>query len=142
MLVRWAEVSDAEALRALNEAFNGDGVSTASEVAASLRENPCERVAVCEVDGALAGFLCAQVARSMCYRDRTAQMTELYVDPRHRRRGAASALIGFVEDALRVEGIDGFWLLTGASNMRAQGLYEQLGYARVGEVMYGKGYEG
>lgn len=138
MIVRWAQSSDARALWALNEAFNGANSNTAEQIEASLRDNGRERVAICVIDGEAVGFLCAQRLRSMCYSVEFAEFSELYVDPRYRRRGAAEAMMRFMEGALLESGIRDFHLQTGADNLTAQALYTKLGFANAGDVKFTK----
>lgn len=136
--LRLANVSDAGQLFLLNEAFNGEGSNTPEGIAASLEANAQERVAVAETDGHLIGFLCAQPLWSMCYGVRYVELTELYVDPAHRRRGVGGALIGFMEDSYRREGIEHFQLFTGGDNLNAQSLYRMCGYIDTEEMMFRK----
>ena len=95
--VRLARPDDAEPLCLLNARFNGAGLCTAAQVRAALACPGSEVVAVCELDGTLAGFACAQVKRSFCYPRPTAEITELFVDAPFRRQGIARRLLAFLE---------------------------------------------
>jgi ribosomal protein S18 acetylase RimI-like enzyme len=62
----------------------------------------------------------------------------LYVDslatsPRHRRRGAARALLAGAERRARVLGLDAVSLETDLGNERARALYESAGFEKAGE---------
>ena len=132
--VRRAVPADAAALELLNRAFNGDGIAPAAHIAASLASNPDEPVLIAHADNAPAGFICAQIKRSMCYNSPSAELTEMYVAPPHRRRGVASALIRALEAELTALGITEITVLTGDDNLPAQALYAATGYSPSGEL--------
>lgn len=137
--VRLARPDDAEPLCLLNARFNGVGVCTAAQVRAALACPGSEVVAVCELDGTLAGFACAQVKRSFCYPRPTAEITELFVDAPFRRQGIARRLLAFLEaHCMQVHGVDGFTLLTGTDNAPAQALYRATGYRAEDERAFAK----
>lgn len=142
--VRLASAADAEALCALNQAFNGEdggeGLADAAMIRASLAANPMEIVCLAEVSGKPAGFCCMLVKRSMCYDAPSAELTELYVAPEARRRGVAAALVSLAEQTCRERfGVDGFHLLTGCDNEAAQALYRKLGYCAKKDMYFSKG---
>ena len=84
------------------------------------------------------GFCCCQVIRSWCYPQPAAQLTELYVAPAHRRKGAAAGLLALAEKACAALGAEGLTLLTGEDNRTARAFYESQGYRLSGEVHYEK----
>ena len=136
--VRLAGESDAEILRIFNEEFNGVGDVTAESVRESLRTSS-EIVGVVEVDGTPVGFCCGQITRSFCYRESTAELTELYIREPYRRTGCASALLRFMEAICReTYHAESIRLLTGEDNCPARHLYESLGYTAEDEVLYTK----
>ena len=142
--VRLASAADAEALCALNLAFNGEdggeGLADAAMIRASLAANPMEIVCLAEVSGKPAGFCCMLVKRSMCYATPSAELTELYVAPEARRRGVAEALVRFAEAQCRERfGVDGFHLLTGCGNEAAQAFYRKVEYQEKKEMYFEKG---
>jgi ribosomal protein S18 acetylase RimI-like enzyme len=69
-------------------------------------------------------------------------MRVLAVPPRHRRRGAARALVTACLDLARVDGVKTFGLHTNEAMTEAAGLYEQLGFRRTREIprIYGFRY--
>jgi ribosomal protein S18 acetylase RimI-like enzyme len=140
MFVRLATPSDAAALLRLNDAFNGPG-SDIAHIEHSLRENPNEIVCVAELDSEAVGFCCAQLVSSICYKERSGEITELYVEPRARRKGLATGLMRLAERELISRGATGLKLLTGDDNFPARALYESLGYELDGEVHYAKDAE-
>ena len=73
--IRCAVPADAADLELLNRAFNGDDVANAAHIAESLVQNPGEPVFIARVNGEPAGFICAQIKRSMCYRAPSAELT-------------------------------------------------------------------
>lgn len=71
-------------------------------------------------------------------------ITTIGVAPEHRRRGLARRLLAHVEDALRKRRIGTIFLEVRASNLTAQNLYHNLGYAAVQrlEKYYNNGEDG
>ena len=141
MRVRIAAPADAPALVRLNEAFNGPGPGDIAHVEQSLNENPNEIVCIAELDGKAAGFCCAQLVSSMCYKEKSGEITEMYVEPFARRKGVATALMRLAERELIARGASSLKVLTGDDNISAQALYESLGYEQDGEVHYAKDAE-
>lgn len=142
MNIRRARPSDAEALGALNTAFNGPSPnSSAASIAALLEDNPQELVYIAYVGGEAAGFACAQLWRSVCYPSPCADIRELFVAPEHRRRGLARALLDALERELRAQGVEEAFLATGQDNKEARSLYEALGFALMEECVYSKSYD-
>lgn len=134
MTVRMACAADAEALRRLNEAFNEVDNVSAEDIRRALARS-AELVAVAEIDGQVIGFCCAQVHHSFCYGTPSAEITELYVDEAHQRRGCGSALLRFMEKVLREQhGVHALHLLTGCANQAAQALYRSVGYEAKAET--------
>ena len=132
--IRRAIPADAADLELLNRAFNGEDVADAAHIAESLVQNPEEPVFIARVNGEPAGFICAQIKRSMCYRVPSAELTEMFVAPPHRRKGVASALICALEAELSSRGITEITILTGNDNLPAQALYAAMGYEPSGEL--------
>lgn len=126
---RLARPEDASALTRLNAAFNGDTGVTPEDVRRSLLTRP-EVVVIAEADGEAAGFCCAQVHHSFCYPAPVAEVTEMYVDERFRRRGCAAGMLAFLEEHLRAaHAVDELHLLTGTGNRAAQAAYRRAGFA-------------
>lgn len=134
LLIRLAHPDDAETLRLMNLAFNGDTGVTADEIRRSLLTSP-EIVVVAELDGSPAGFCCAQVHRSFCYPAPVAEVTEMYVAKPFRRMGCAGAMLRFLAGHLRdAFGADELHLLTGCGNLAAQAAYRKAGFELHPEV--------
>ena len=69
-------------------------------------------------------------------------MRVLAVPPRHRRRGAARALVTACLDLARADGVKTFGLYTSEAMTEAAGLYAEIGFRRVKEIprIYGFRY--
>jgi GNAT superfamily N-acetyltransferase len=131
--------ADAEVLAQMNREFNGVNMDP-SAVAATLRRSS-ETVAVAFVGAAAAGFACAQVQESLCYKRPWAELTELYVRSGFRRRGLGRRLVAFIEKELRRRDVGHIHILTGMRNRAARALYETCGYShnvKRPEVLYEK----
>lgn len=136
MQVRIAREADAQALCVLNREFNGEGTASAHQIARSLREST-EEIAVLALEAdEPAGFLCARCIRSLCYRDPSGQIAELYVREAHRRRGFAAEMLRLAERELSRRGVREVFLLTGGDNAAAQAFYASSGYAPEDERMF------
>ncbi len=128
MQFRLASPADAEALVRLNTAFNEVDDVTPEDVRRSL-ESSAEIVVVADMEGVLAGFCCAQVHHSFCYKTPVAELTEMFVAPEYRRMGCASQMLRFLEEHLQsAYGVDEIHLLTGTSNLAAQAAYQRAGF--------------
>ena len=138
-MVRIATANDAEQLNILNEEFNGKDETTVEHIKEFLLHNEQEVVVVDDENGVLTGFICVQLKKSFCSDVYTAEVTEVYVNPLHRRRGIASAMITFAEDYCnRNYPLYKFELLTGKENMIAQSVYHKLGYDDDKELHFSK----
>lgn len=135
---RLAAAEDAEELKRLNDAFNGPGANSLEGIREGLLRVDAETVFVAELEGRLAGFLCAQLLRSICYSVFYAEITEIYVEGPSRGRGVGLGLMRFAEDYYRGRGIHDFQLFTGAGNSTAQRFYERAGYRREADILYRK----
>lgn len=138
IIVRSAALEDAQALFNLNMAFNGEDISL-EYIADSIRSNDRELVFLAECDGKTVGFCCVQLKKSFCYNVDTAEITEMYVDEKYRRRGIGKTLIEFAEKICKERYNPGkFMLLTGQTNLTAQALYRSCGYEIDSEVLFAK----
>lgn len=141
MNIRLAAPSDAEQLLVLNNIFNGTDSASLDHIRQSLANNRQEIVAVAEVDGILAGFVCAQVKKSFCYNEHYAEISEVFVHEDYRRKKAASRIILFIEEyCMQHYELWNFELQTGGDNQGAQALYRSLGYRSEHEILLRKTY--
>ena len=140
--VRAAAAEDAQQLYELNCEFNGEGETSLENIRASLETNAQELVIVAEEGGTLVGFACLQLKKSFCYDACMPEITELFVKPDFRKRGVASALMGYAEDYCRKNlNFRKIELLTGKSNTAAQTAYERMGYRVSGDVHLAKRFK-
>lgn len=134
MLYRLACPADAEALVRLNAAFNEVDDISPEDVRRSLVTS-AEVVVVADADSSIAGFCCAQVHHSFCYKTPVAEVTEMYVDSAFRQQGCAMGMLRFLEVHLQAAyGVDEIHLLTGTENTPAQSAYKKAGFAVKNEV--------
>ena len=134
LTVRLASPADADALIRLNTAFNGVEDVSPDAVRQSLQDSP-EIVVIADLDGTAAGFCCAQVHHSFCYKTPVAEVTEMYVDSAFRQQGCAMGMLRFLEVHLQAAyGVDEIHLLTGTENTPAQSAYKKAGFAVKNEV--------
>ncbi len=136
--IRIADNSDAEELFRLNEEFNSKDVTELSLLKKSLERNGQEIVFIAHNDSEAVGFCCVQIFKSMCYSQNYAEITELYVNEKYRRQGAAAEMFRYIEKYFADENIGGYQLFTGGDNISAQAFYEKQGYVRSDEIMYRK----
>lgn len=126
--IRIATPADAAALVRLNQAFNGLS-DTADRIAARLAAcADIETPILAELDGQIGGFACVRVVPCVLYAEPYAELTELYVEPVFRRRGAGRALIARAEQLARERGAADLIIMTGVGNAAAQALYRATGY--------------
>ena len=81
------------------------------------------RMYVAEEDGSVVGFATWAEA------DGTIELEDLFVDPRWRRRGIATALVSRIVDVLRARGVQ---CLEVTANPHAQGFYSAAGFIDCG----------
>ena len=109
-MIRLASVGDAGELERLNAEFNGKGKTTEESIRASLLTNRREIVIVADGDGGrLAGFVCVQLKKSLCYEDFMPEITEVYVRP-ERRAGNVDLRAGILQEnipAPQLRAVDG-----------------------------------
>ncbi len=134
--VREATENDAQVLAELNDAFNGVRRST-EEVRRTMHAAVSqERILLAEESGAPVGFLCCQALCSVCYDEPWVEITELYVAPTHRGRGAGRALmdaaIRYAQEASASEVV----LRTNARNSAAQNLFARIGLEAAPQLVF------
>ena len=88
-------------------------------------------------DGPVIGHAVVTYGYDLEFGGRDAFLTELWVDEPQRRRGAATALLAAIADALRAQDIAALHLQVRTDNP-AQRLYERLGFARSPRVIMTK----
>ena len=63
-------------------------------------------------------------------------MNRLAVDPDHRGKGVAKALVEMIEEHFKVRGLKIYCCLINTKNEPSQSLFERIGYDRHPEVVY------
>lgn len=69
----------------------------------------------------------------------TAEMQRVYVDTSVHGQGVGSKIIAAVETLAREEGFKKLWLTVWEENVKAQKLYQRLGYVKTGEIDFATG---
>jgi ribosomal protein S18 acetylase RimI-like enzyme len=138
VLYRTASINDATELMRLNDAFNGYNTNTLEGIRQGFLRPDAETVFVAGSGGRLAGFLCGQLLKSVCYSAFYAEITELFVEEASRGQGIGKGLILFAEDYYRKSGIHDFQLFTSGKNTNAQAFYEHMGYRSQDDILYRK----
>jgi ribosomal protein S18 acetylase RimI-like enzyme len=116
-------------LARLNTAFN-DVDDPPARLAERLADPRCVEIPlVADLDGKVVGFAALRLVPQVFYEGPYAELTELYVEPEHRRVGAGRALIEHAERLAKEGGAREMLLSVGAKNAEAQGFYRALGYA-------------
>ena len=137
-IIRLAQSSDAFELKNLNDLFNDEDDTTLDELETSLRENNQEIVVCAEIESMIIGVCCIQIMKTMCFNWQYAYITEIFIRKEHRNRGIGTLLIKFSEQILLKKGIKKIFLLVGEPNLKAQRLYESLGFIEMTEKKYMK----
>jgi ribosomal protein S18 acetylase RimI-like enzyme len=134
--VRPARAGDEAAVAALAAALNAEedhprtGLFTPEVVARDfLGPHPAGLLLVAETpgDAALVGYATAHATYETNYAERGLYVGDLYVDPAHRRRGVARALIAALAAAGAREGRSHLWWTAKPGNAAAHAFYRRLG---------------
>jgi ribosomal protein S18 acetylase RimI-like enzyme len=89
-----------------------------------------------ECDAVLAGFVQVYPTLSSIAAADVWVINDLYVEPRHRGRGVARELMGWVYGVAQTAGIRQVRISTETSNVVAQSLYESIGYTADARFKY------
>ncbi|MDO8963948.1 MAG: GNAT family N-acetyltransferase [Coriobacteriia bacterium] len=124
--------TDLPAIGRLHEHFWGES-SDVDAMAATLRDlsnDPDHLLLAARVDGVCVGTATGVVCHGLYGgRDSYLVIEDVVVDPAHRRRGVATALLGALERAARERGCKQMILLTESVRADAAALYESCGFA-------------
>ena len=124
--IRLATPDDAAEFMRLNVAFN-EVTLTQEQAAANLR-HAADRVLLAVNDGCVVGLAAVLIEQRVCYVAPYAEVTELYIEPEHRRQGVAQMLMQYAEQMARAAGADELTVCTGFDNTAGQRLYLRLGF--------------
>ncbi|MGP4073608.1 GNAT family N-acetyltransferase [Piscibacillus sp. B03] len=131
--VRHANEADVDELLSLNYAFNGVENLTRDFVIDHLRSSN-ELVVVASLNNRLVGFICGQVFSSFCYKEKQAEITELFVVEEARRNGVATALLKYLEEEFKEVGVETVKVLAGDQNLSAKKVYQK-NYYKIDDVL-------
>jgi GNAT superfamily N-acetyltransferase len=143
--VRLAGIADAAAVAALIQALEShyatDGRSSPFEralatVQASMASQEGTRYALAFLDGEPVGLACFGILRPGFDLRGLVYLKELFVAERARRKAVGEALMGWLADHARRQGIGRIDLTTDAANAGARAFYERLGAERQDKVVY------
>jgi len=125
-----ARIEEAAALAQMSRALIETGLGhswTAARIARQI-QHPESAVLLAKVAGATAGFAVMQ------FGDDSAHLNLLAVQPPHRRRGIARALLNWLEESARTAGTFSIALELRATSDAAYAFYRALGYQETGRV--------
>ncbi|PKQ19833.1 MAG: GNAT family N-acetyltransferase [Actinobacteria bacterium HGW-Actinobacteria-6] len=132
MEIRPVQESDLEAIGRLHADFWGE-VSDVASMAETLRrldDDPDHVLLAARIEGACVGTATGVVCHGLYGGfDSYLVIEDVVVDPRHRREGVASALLGELERIAREQGCKQMILLTETCRSDAVALYESAGFA-------------
>ena len=134
--IRRATPDDASALQSLNRAFNGDETDLAWVTSHLRKKDSAEHVLVACREGVVIGFCCFSITTSFCRQVARAEITELFVQPEHRRSGAAGQLLATAEHLAAEFSTGEFFVLTNKNNTASRSLYTGRGYVEGNDVLY------
>lgn len=129
--IRLATPADARAIAELSRREIEHGLPwrwTPPRVLSALRDRETNVAVALEPQGCVVGF------GIMVYRDATAHLNLLAVDPATRRRGVGAKLLAWLERVAGVAGIERIELEARRSNAAALAFYARHGYVRTGTV--------
>lgn len=135
ILIRAATVADLPVLRALfaqlqaTPPWRDEQEPAARALMEATMADPDRDLLVAEADGRVVAMLDVVIVRNLSHGLRPwATFENLAVDPAHRRRGIARALIGRATDIARERGCYKAQFLSGATRVEAHRVYEAAGF--------------
>lgn len=139
-IIRKATVDDLEALLPLVQAYRvfyahqPDAQRERAFIEAHLR-NGSSQIYIAEIDGEPAGFMQLFPTHSTVQLAPTWILEDLFVDPKRRKTGIASALLQRALEHAKEAGARGMFLETANDNEMAQRVYERAGWTREGRFL-------
>jgi len=135
IITREATEDELGQLARLNEMFN-EARATPEQILERLAHPNCaETPIVAEIDNQIVGFAGLRVVPMVFYEGVHAELTELFVEEGHRRRGIGQALVHFAERLAQERGAEELILQTGRENQTAREFYRAMGYGEWQIVM-------
>ncbi len=141
--IRLADAADIPAVAALIQALDShhDGRSssleaTAAMVEASMATHEGTRYALAVLDGRPVGLACFAILRPGTGLGGLIFLKDLFVEHQARNQAVGAAMMAWLADYARSQGIARIDLTTGSANKGAQSFYERLGAERLDKVAY------
>jgi ribosomal protein S18 acetylase RimI-like enzyme len=128
VLLRGVREGDAEALSQLLTEFTHLSTTPAQIHQRLARSQGIEHPIVAELDGQVVGFASLRLVNYLGEDAPYAEISELFVLERYRRRGVARALMTELEVRARAAGASSLAILTAADNGAAVALYQAMGF--------------
>ena len=126
--IRQAVAEDAAAILKLNQAFD-DVRATVDHIAEHIENDiHFETPFIAIIGDCVVGLACLRVLPALCDEIPFAELTELIVDPKYRRRGVGRLLVRYIESEARAKGAKQISLMTSWNNKDAHKFYLELGY--------------
>ena len=131
--IRRAEASDAAALAELTGHLGYPATTTQLERRlAAIAAEPRRLTLVAELDGRVVGYVGVAVTQGYEADAPHARVMAIVVEPEHRRRGIATALLVAAEGWSRDQGAAVIVLNSGEHRSDGHAFYERIGYANTG----------
>ncbi len=144
MDVRTAQLDDVPALLAMMRDFNrSEGIAWSQDTGEAalrhlLRSPDLGLVGVATLDAVAVAYFVICFSFDLEWSGRDAFLTELYVAPSQRGRGAGSRLLAEAERLARGQGVRALHLAVRPENASALRVYRTAGFADSGRVLYSK----
>lgn len=144
MDVRTAQLDDVPALLAMMRDFNrSEGIARSQDTGEAalrhlLRSSDLGLVGVATLDAVAVAYFVICFSFDLEWSGRDAFLTELYVAPSQRGRGAGSRLLAEAERLARGQGVRALHLAVRPENASALRVYRTAGFADSGRVLYSK----
>lgn len=138
--IREATQSDLDDLARLNAIFN-DSKETAERIASRLASPArVEIPLIAEIKNQIVGFAGLRIVPYLFYEGVHAELTELFVEESHRRKGIGKALVAYAEQMAKESDAEELILHTDPDNQGGRNFYTMLGYQEW-EIVMGKSLE-
>jgi len=138
--IREATPSDLDDLARLNAIFN-DSKETAERIALRLASPArVEIPIIAEIKNQIVGFAGLRIVPYLFYEGVHAELTELFVEESHRRKGIGKALVEYAEQMAKDSDAEELILHTDQDNQGGRNFYTMLGYQEW-EIVLGKSLE-
>jgi len=130
--VRRANEGDILALSMLTEEFMPEGATTEKRVRILRKalKNPNYELLVAEVEGEIAGFIDQWVICDFAHGAKPSYIQNLYITPKHRRKGIAGRLLQEIIRSAENEGVLEIHVVTEFENKPAINLYRKHGLVK------------